>query len=120
MKVELTEQASYLANYFGFELSQLQVVCRKKNIVIPRQKIMAYMYSVKSYSVRNEDISAIFNQNHATVNHAVKCIENDCFTSLEFKHNWNKFVEYGNKFKPEIKPEIPIELEPEFIDKHSL
>lgn len=120
MKAELTAFASYLSEYLGYNLADLQKKSRKKELVRPRQQIMAYLHSVKNGTVRNENISEIFNQNHATVNHAVKCIQNDCFASAEFDYKWRLFVEHGNKYKLVILPDPEPVMELEFMDKHSL
>lgn len=62
MKAELTAFASYLSEYLGYNLADLQKKSRNKELVRPRQQIMAYLHSVKNGTVRNENISEIFNQ----------------------------------------------------------
>lgn len=129
MKADLEQYASYLSEYLGYKLEELKVRSSKRELVLPRQKIMAYLHTRKVPGVlTNSKIGAIFGLDHSSVNHAVIAVANDCYSNKAFKKKYNLFRKYGNKYELVILPEPELirefkEVIPqiyEFMDKHSL
>ena len=119
MKVDLEQYAIYLSNFFGVHLSELQIKNRKREVVDFRHMILTYFYEHRhSMHTTIMEISSLFNQNHATLLHAVKNVSNLRTYNKEYKDRWDKFFSYAIAFN--LAPKEEDKQNYEFMDKHSL
>ena len=79
--------------YVALGISELQVRAktRKREAVEARQ--LVYYMVWKQLNMTLEKIGAIYNQNHATVSHAVKTISNLLETNKEFQQKVKGIIE---------------------------
>lgn len=83
------------AQFCGLTATEIDKVCRKPEIVIPRQ--MAMSIAVKLTKSSQEEIGVVMGgKNHSTVSNAVKAINNACDTDKLFK---SEYTELYNRIK---------------------
>jgi hypothetical protein len=56
---------------------------RKRDVVVPRQ--IAMYYAVRETNLTLTSVGLFFNKDHATVMHAIKCVENTLSYNKEFQ-----------------------------------
>jgi chromosomal replication initiator protein len=111
--INLHEIAQEFAHYHRYAFDLLRSKSRKRPVVQVRHQILAFMHDNKhrfettriSKSLRaNKDvvgdrvIGAVLCRDHASVLHARKTVQNLCDTDSKFKAEYEKFVEFGEKY----------------------
>jgi len=86
--------ATVICNDYHIEFTNLQSTSRKEELVYARQLIM--FLSVKLQLGTLTEIGSYFNRDHATVIHAVKCIDNYKFADIIKKKT---ILNYEKKFE---------------------
>ena len=87
-----------VCKFYSKTPQELRKKTRKQEIVEPRQ--MAYYFIRQNFEISLNDIGSYFEQDHATVVYACKCIDGYLKTNPVFKR---KFDELANVIGPKIK-----------------
>lgn len=119
MKSDLEQYATYLCDYLGVELADLQKKCRLREMVDVRHMLLACMYYDRLIlRTTIKEIASLFNQDHSTLLHAVKTVKNLSSYDKEYSLKWGNFIAHARKYNLVPMPETPQVYE--FMDKHSL
>lgn len=119
MKADLEQYATYLCDYLGVELADLQIKCRLRERVDIRHMVLTCMYYDRLVMRTTiKEIASLFNQDHSTLLHAVKTVKNLKEYDKDYKEVWDGLIAHARKYNLVPVPEIPQVYE--FMDKHSL
>ena len=77
---------------------------RKRDIVVPRQ--IAMYYAVRETNLTLTSVGLFFNKDHATVIHAMKCVENTLSYNKEFKQQKRELDKEMFKINFKTKEEL--------------
>lgn len=100
----LENQISYLASYFNLTLDQIRMKCRKREIVVPRQMIVAQL-SLQGYTKRQISLSLGYilksgEGDHSTVVHHIYAVQCQCDVDKRYKDNWDLFCKHAKMYVP--------------------
>lgn len=91
--------ANHLCVHFNTTVDKLSKRDRRREVVLPRQMIMAYLRNYTTYA----DTSSVFKLDHSTAIHAEKTVYNLIDTDKHFVKDWNDFCIHANQFFESIE-----------------